>query len=107
VQEQLSAMIAELMPRNARTRGSARLNHSAGLSNDCVQQNHRHRQLPAGQRVTNHDLAAQLAAKGIETSDEWIVTRSGISARHYAAADEKCRPTWPSRRPARRSRWPA
>jgi 3-oxoacyl-[acyl-carrier-protein] synthase-3 len=43
--------------------------------------------LPA-QRVTNDDLAAQLAAKGIETSDEWIVTRSGISARHYAAADE-------------------
>jgi 3-oxoacyl-[acyl-carrier-protein] synthase-3 len=43
--------------------------------------------LPA-QRVTNHDLAAQLAAAGIETSDEWIVTRSGISARHYAATDE-------------------
>jgi 3-oxoacyl-[acyl-carrier-protein] synthase-3 len=43
--------------------------------------------LPA-QRVTNSDLAAQLAAKGIETSDEWIVTRSGIQARHYAAADE-------------------
>ncbi|WP_292933995.1 beta-ketoacyl-ACP synthase III [Noviherbaspirillum sp.] len=35
-------------------------------------------------RVTNHDLAAQLAKKGIETSDEWIVSRSGISARHYA-----------------------
>lgn len=35
-------------------------------------------------RVTNHDLAAQLAMKGIETSDEWIVSRSGISARHYA-----------------------
>jgi 3-oxoacyl-[acyl-carrier-protein] synthase-3 len=43
--------------------------------------------LPA-QRVSNHDLAAQLAAKGVETSDEWIVTRSGIQARHYAAADE-------------------
>jgi 3-oxoacyl-[acyl-carrier-protein] synthase-3 len=43
--------------------------------------------LPA-QRVTNEELAAQLAAKGIETSDEWIVSRSGISARHYAAADE-------------------
>jgi len=43
--------------------------------------------LPA-RRVTNHDLAAELAAKGIETSDEWIVSRSGISARHYAAADE-------------------
>ncbi|WLI91670.1 beta-ketoacyl-ACP synthase III [Massilia sp. R2A-15] len=40
------------------------------------------------QRVTNEDLTAQLAAKGIETSDEWIVSRSGISARHYAAADE-------------------
>jgi 3-oxoacyl-[acyl-carrier-protein] synthase-3 len=40
------------------------------------------------QRVTNDELAAQLAAKGIETSDEWIVTRSGISARHYAAPEE-------------------
>ena len=40
------------------------------------------------QRVTNADLTAQLAAKGIETSDEWIVSRSGISARHYAAVDE-------------------
>jgi 3-oxoacyl-[acyl-carrier-protein] synthase-3 len=35
-------------------------------------------------RVTNHELAAQLAEKGIETSDEWIVSRSGISTRHYA-----------------------
>lgn len=40
-------------------------------------------------RVTNHDLAAQLAEKGIETSDEWIVSRSGISARHYAAPEVK------------------
>jgi 3-oxoacyl-[acyl-carrier-protein] synthase III len=39
-------------------------------------------------RVTNHDLAAQLAAKGIETSDEWIVSRSGISARHYAEPEQ-------------------
>jgi 3-oxoacyl-[acyl-carrier-protein] synthase-3 len=38
-------------------------------------------------RVTNQELAAQLAEKGIETSDEWIVSRSGISARHYADAD--------------------
>ena len=44
--------------------------------------------LPA-RRVSNDDLAAELAAKGIETSDEWIVSRSGISARHYAAADQK------------------
>jgi 3-oxoacyl-[acyl-carrier-protein] synthase-3 len=41
------------------------------------------------QRVTNEDLTAQLAAKGIETSDEWIVSRSGISARHYAAVDQQ------------------
>ncbi len=38
-------------------------------------------------RVTNADLAADLAAKGIETSDEWIVERTGIRARHFAAAD--------------------
>ncbi|MGZ3182299.1 MAG: beta-ketoacyl-ACP synthase III [Telluria sp.] len=43
--------------------------------------------LPA-QRVTNQQLADQLAAQGIETSDEWIVSRSGISARHYAAPGE-------------------
>jgi len=38
-------------------------------------------------RVTNHDLTRQLAEKGIETSDEWIVSRSGISARHFAESD--------------------
>src|SRR4051812_43389209 len=40
------------------------------------------------QRVTNDELAAQLAARGVETSDEWITTRSGISARHYAAPEQ-------------------
>ena len=38
-------------------------------------------------RVTNQDLTAMLAEKGIETSDEWITSRSGISARHYADAN--------------------
>ncbi|MGA2549837.1 MAG: beta-ketoacyl-ACP synthase III [Burkholderiaceae bacterium] len=37
-------------------------------------------------RVTNSELTEQLAARGIETSDEWIRTRSGIEARHYADA---------------------
>lgn len=38
-------------------------------------------------RLTNADLAAELAAKGVETSDEWIVERTGIRARHFAASD--------------------
>ncbi|NML46908.1 ketoacyl-ACP synthase III [Ramlibacter sp. G-1-2-2] len=38
-------------------------------------------------RVTNADLAAQLAANGVETSDDWIVERTGIRARHFAEAD--------------------
>jgi len=38
-------------------------------------------------RVTNADLAAQLAANGIETSDDWIVERTGIRARHFAEPD--------------------
>jgi 3-oxoacyl-[acyl-carrier-protein] synthase III len=36
-------------------------------------------------RLTNADLAAELAAKGVETSDQWIVERTGIRARHFAA----------------------
>ncbi|WP_138516627.1 beta-ketoacyl-ACP synthase III [Rhodoferax bucti] len=36
-------------------------------------------------RLTNADLAAELAAKGVETSDEWIVERTGIRARHFVA----------------------
>lgn len=35
-------------------------------------------------RLTNADLVAQLAARGIETSDDWIVERTGIRARHFA-----------------------
>ncbi|AOJ68180.1 MULTISPECIES: beta-ketoacyl-ACP synthase III [Burkholderia] len=38
-------------------------------------------------RVTNQELAARLAKDGIETSDEWIVARTGIHARHFAAPD--------------------
>jgi 3-oxoacyl-[acyl-carrier-protein] synthase III len=38
-------------------------------------------------RLTNADLAAELATQGVETSDEWIVERTGIRARHFAAPD--------------------
>ena len=38
-------------------------------------------------RLTNADLAAQLAQQGVETSDEWIVERTGIRARHFAEPD--------------------
>jgi 3-oxoacyl-[acyl-carrier-protein] synthase-3 len=34
-------------------------------------------------RLSNADLVRQLAAQGIETSDEWIVERTGIRARHF------------------------
>jgi 3-oxoacyl-[acyl-carrier-protein] synthase-3 len=38
-------------------------------------------------RVTNADLAAELAQRGIETSDDWIIERTGIRARHFAAPE--------------------
>ena len=38
-------------------------------------------------RLTNVELAAELAIKGVETSDDWIVERTGIRARHFAAPD--------------------
>ncbi len=34
--------------------------------------------------VTNDDLAAELATRGIETSDQWITDRTGIRQRHLA-----------------------
>jgi 3-oxoacyl-[acyl-carrier-protein] synthase-3 len=34
-------------------------------------------------RLSNVDLVAQLAAQGVETSDDWIVERTGIRARHF------------------------
>jgi 3-oxoacyl-[acyl-carrier-protein] synthase-3 len=37
-------------------------------------------------RLTNADLVTQLAATGVESSDEWIVERTGIKARHFADA---------------------
>ena len=37
-------------------------------------------------RLTNADLVAELAAQGIESSDEWIVERTGIRARHFVDA---------------------
>jgi 3-oxoacyl-[acyl-carrier-protein] synthase-3 len=36
-------------------------------------------------RLTNVELATELATKGVESSDEWIVARTGIRARHFAA----------------------
>ncbi|MDM7941534.1 MAG: beta-ketoacyl-ACP synthase III [Hydrogenophaga sp.] len=36
-------------------------------------------------RMTNADMVDMLARRGVETSDEWIVERTGIRARHFAA----------------------
>ena len=41
--------------------------------------------LPA-RRLTNADLVNMLAERGLETSDEWIVERTGIRARHFVDA---------------------
>ncbi|MDQ6628740.1 MAG: ketoacyl-ACP synthase III [Pseudomonadota bacterium] len=41
-------------------------------------------------RVSNAQLAERLAADGIETSDAWIVERTGIRFRHFAAPTVTC-----------------
>ena len=41
-------------------------------------------------RLTNADLVARLASTGVETSDDWIVDRTGIRARHFAAPQVSC-----------------
>jgi 3-oxoacyl-[acyl-carrier-protein] synthase-3 len=37
-------------------------------------------------RVSNQALVDQLAARGLESSDQWIVERTGIRARHFVDA---------------------
>ncbi len=37
------------------------------------------------QRLTNADMVELLAPRGVETSDDWIVERTGIRARHFVA----------------------
>ena len=41
--------------------------------------------LPA-RRVSNAELATELAGRGIQTSDDWIVERTGIRARYFVDA---------------------
>ena len=36
-------------------------------------------------RLTNADMVNMLAKRGVETSDDWIVERTGIRARHFVA----------------------
>ena len=56
-------------------------------------------------RLSNADLVAELATRGIETSDEWIVERTGIRARHFAAWQTLLAACWAcSRRGMSRSR---
>ena len=43
--------------------------------------------LPA-RAVSNYELAADLAKRGIETSNDWIVARTGIRQRYIAAAGQ-------------------
>ena len=41
-------------------------------------------------RLSNADMVALLAARGVESSDAWIVERTGIRARHFAADEVTC-----------------
>jgi 3-oxoacyl-[acyl-carrier-protein] synthase-3 len=41
-------------------------------------------------RLSNDDMTVLLAERGIETSDAWIVERTGIRARHFAADGVNC-----------------
>jgi 3-oxoacyl-[acyl-carrier-protein] synthase-3 len=41
-------------------------------------------------RLSNEDMVSMLAARGVETSDDWIVGRTGIRARHFADDDVNC-----------------
>ncbi len=72
-----SAAPAPFLPASAPVPGGPRFSRLIGVG----------AALPA-RRVTNDDLVADLASRGIETSDEWIVTRTGIRQRWLAGPDD-------------------
>ena len=72
-----SAAPAPFLPASAPVPGGPRFSRLIGIGSA----------LPA-RRVTNDDLVADLATRGIETSDEWIVTRTGIRQRWLAGPDD-------------------
>lgn len=72
-----SAAPAPFLPVSAPVPGGPRFSRLIGVGSA----------LPA-RRVTNDDLVADLATRGIETSDEWIVTRTGIRQRWLAGPDD-------------------
>ncbi len=72
-----SAAPAPFLPASAPVPGGPRFSRLIGVGSA----------LPA-RRVTNDDLVADLAGRGIETSDEWIVTRTGIRQRWLAGPDD-------------------
>ena len=72
-----SAAPAPFLPASAPVPGGARFSRLIGVG----------AALPA-RRVTNDDLVADLATRGIETSDEWIVTRTGIRQRWLTGTDD-------------------
>ena len=41
-------------------------------------------------RLSNADMVDMLARRGVETTDDWIVERTGIRARHFADDDVTC-----------------
>ena len=43
-----------------------------------------------GAAISNAELVERLASRGIESSDDWIVERTGIRSRHFAADEEQC-----------------
>ena len=95
VQVRIRATLAA-MPAAAAARRSDRLRRHHGLRLDPVRMTTalpRYSRISGTgsylppDRVSNADLAARLAKDGIETSDEWIVERTGIRFRHFAAPD--------------------
>jgi 3-oxoacyl-[acyl-carrier-protein] synthase-3 len=43
-----------------------------------------------GERLSNQALVDRLAAEGVDTSDDWIVERTGIRARYFAGPEQQC-----------------
>lgn len=77
----------KIAPPQASTQAATQAPHKGALSTNRFSRIAGTGSFLPPHRVSNQELVDRLARDGIQSSDEWIVERTGIRARHFAEPD--------------------